>query len=121
MKLRTRIFEVIETAKPGDRASRIFDIFLVVLIVLNILAVVLGTVASIQASLSTFFWWFELISVVLFSIEYVLRVWTAVVKKRYRSPISGRLKYIASPMAIIDLLAILPFYLPSAPGKARRI
>lgn len=112
MSLKNRVFEIIETAKPGDRASRIFDLFLVFLIISNILAVILATVDSIDASLSSFFWWFELVSVILFSIEYILRVWTADIKKRFSSPILGRIKYMLSPMAIIDLLAILPFYIP---------
>ncbi len=112
MKFRDRIFEIIETARPGDSASRVFDIFLVFLITSNILAVILSTVKSIDTSLREFLWWFEVVSVVLFSIEYLLRVWTAVLKKRFRSPITGRIKYIGSPMAVVDLLAILPFYVP---------
>lgn len=113
MRLRKRLFEIIERAKPGDRASRLFDIFLVTLIVTNILAVILATVPSIDAALRGFLWRFELISVTLFSAEYILRVWTAVEMKRYRHPITGRLKYMCSRMAVIDLLAILPFYIPA--------
>ena len=107
-----RIFEIIEVASSGDRISRIFDISLVCLIVANIIAVILSTVKPIQLELATVFYWFEFFSVVLFSIEYILRLWTATENKKFESPILGRLKYMFSPMALIDLLAILPFYLP---------
>lgn len=112
MTFQKRLYEIIETAKDGDKASKIFDISLVCLILANILAVVLSTVESIQTEYSGFLYGFELVSVILFSIEYILRVWTAILKKKYRSPFTGRIKYITSPMAMIDLLAILPFYLP---------
>jgi voltage-gated potassium channel len=50
--------------------------------------------------------------VIVFSIEYLLRLWTIVEKKGYDDPIKGRIRFVFSPMALIDLLAILPFYLP---------
>ncbi len=54
----------------------------------------------------------EIITVVLFSLEYVLRVWSIVEDSRYTHPVVGRIRYMFSFMAVIDLLAILPFYLP---------
>ena len=48
----------------------------------------------------------------VFSIEYVLRVWTADLNSKFRKPITGNLQYMRTPLAVIDLLAILPFYLP---------
>ncbi len=74
---RRRIFEIVEEAAPGDRASSIFDWCLIGLISLNIAAVVLETVPSIHETFATEFHWFEVFSDVIFSIEYVLRIWVA--------------------------------------------
>ena len=100
-------------AVPGDRFGLIFDRFMIALILLNILAIMLETVASINASYENIFYYFELFSVSIFTIEYMLRVWSCTEDKDndYSNPITGRIKYIMSPMAIIDLLAFLPFYL----------
>ena len=55
----------------------------------------------------------ELVSVIVFSVEYAIRLWVCVVDENYRSPVKGRLRYMASPMALADLLAVLHFYLPA--------
>ena len=55
---------------------------------------------------------FETFSVVIFTIEYLLRLWTANIDPRFTKPFTGNLKFALTPFAIIDLLAILPFYLP---------
>ena len=100
-------------AVPGDQFGLIFDRFIIALILLNILAIMLETVASINASYENIFYYFEVFSVAVFTIEYMLRVWSCTEDKDndYSNPITGRIKYIMSPMAIIDLLAFLPFYL----------
>lgn len=110
--MKRRVYEVLAIAAPGDRLSRAFDIFLVTLIVANIVAMVLETVREIYALAPRLFDWFETVSVVLFSVEYVSRVWTCTVSPLYRGALKGRLRYMATPLAVVDLLAILPFYLP---------
>jgi voltage-gated potassium channel len=55
---------------------------------------------------------FDLCSVGIFSVEYVLRLWTCTRNPRFQGPLAGRLRYIVTPLAVIDLLAVLPFYLP---------
>ena len=55
---------------------------------------------------------FEWFSMAVFSIEYGLRVWTCTVKPEFSSPIRGRIRYILTPSAIIDLVLVIPFYLP---------
>ena len=112
MKLRTRIWEIVEVAKPGDVTSRIFDISILSLIFLNVLAVIIGSVESIERQYGGFLYSFEVFSVIVFTIEYLLRVWSCTADERYSKPFSGRLRFTVKPLPLIDLFAFLPFYLP---------
>ena len=110
---RRRVYEVLEVGHGEDRWSRLFDGFIVTLIVLNVAAFVAETVPSLDAAYHGYFLAFELFSVAVFTIEYLLRLWTAVevpFLKRL-TPAKARLKLATRPSLVIDLLAILPFYL----------
>lgn len=94
----------------GDsRWDKILNGFIIILIVLNITAVMLETVAWIHEPYKEFFRVFDLVSVIIFSIEYLLRVWSSNHNPRYGHSFHGRLRYMMSTEALIDLLAILPF------------
>jgi voltage-gated potassium channel len=96
----------------GDKNwDKVINVFIVVVIILNVIAVMLETVEYLHTNYRAFFYYFDLVSVIIFTIEYVLRVWSSNHEEKYKHPIWGRLKYMASPGAIIDLLAILPFFL----------
>jgi voltage-gated potassium channel len=95
----------------GDtKWDKILNGFIIILIILNVTAVILETVPSIQKLYEEFFRVFDLVSVIIFTIEYVLRVWSSNHDPRYKHSIYGRLRYMISTGALIDLLAILPFY-----------
>jgi voltage-gated potassium channel len=115
-RFRRRLFEIIEVAGTGDRTSRAFDLTVMTLISLNVMAVVLSTVGSIEAAVGRYLGWFETFSIAVFTIEYLARLWTADLKTVCHDPVTGRLRYMLTPMAIVDLLAILPFYLPLVTG-----
>lgn len=110
-KFKQRTFEIIEKAEKGDVVSKIFDIFIIVLIIINILSVFIETFI-ISDELRDFLYKVEVISVIIFTIEYILRVWTAPLLFDHLPPALARIKYIFSFMALIDLFAILPFYIP---------
>lgn len=112
MNLRRRTWEIVEAAKPGDTASRVFDVLILTLIFLNVIAVILGSIQSIEERWSAFLETFETVSVLVFSIEYVSRLWSCTADSRFSGIIRGRLRLAIKAMPIIDLLAILPFYLP---------
>jgi voltage-gated potassium channel len=110
---RRKIYEVIEIGHGDSRASRVFDTVIVSLILLNIAAFVAETVPALSAAYGPYFWAFEVFSVAVFSIEYGLRLWTAVevpFLKRLK-PWKARLKLALRPALLIDLAAILPFFL----------
>jgi len=111
--LKRRTHEFLELSIPGDRFGFVFDRFMMVLILLNVAAIVMETVPSIHAAYQDFFFNFEVFSVAIFTVEYILRVWSSTEDKanNYSHPVIGRIKYIFSPMAIIDLIAFIPFYL----------
>ncbi len=111
-KIKRRIFEIIELDNPGDTYSKTFKVFIITLIILNIIAVVISTVEEIYQKHQIWLDNFELISVIIFTIEYILRVWSSNVVPGYKHSISGRIRFILKPLVIIDLIAILPFYLP---------
>lgn len=112
MTSRRRVWQILEVARPGDRASERFDIGIRVLIGLNVLAVILETVPTLGQPLYLAFLAFEAFSVAVFTIEYIARVWSSVESPAYRRPVRGRLRFARTPLALIDLLAILPSLLP---------
>ena len=112
MTLRKRIHEIIQPAAGDDRLSRLFDLFILTLIALNVASIVLESVRELRETYARLFWRFEVLSVFVFSAEYVLRLWTCVEEPRYARPVAGRIRAALSPLLLIDLLAILPFYLP---------
>ena len=107
---KTRIFEIISKADEGDKASKVFDGVIMSLILLSIVSIVLESYESLAQSYEKVFRVFEFISVTVFTVEYILRIWTA--DLLYPEQKHPRIKYASSFLAIIDLLAILPFFLP---------
>ncbi|MEK9627922.1 MAG: ion transporter [Nitrospinota bacterium] len=108
MGLKERIGQILDPEHIEDSFSRTTNVSLMVLIFLNVLAVILETVQEIGQNFEAFFTIFEYLSVLVFSIEYILRLWTCDQLEDYKS----RFNFALTPMAIIDLIAILPFYLP---------
>ncbi|MGI9500897.1 MAG: ion transporter [Geminicoccaceae bacterium] len=112
---------VLAPAEPNNEAehrrviwlSRMVDAFLITLIVLNVVAVILESVPDIEARFAAWFFRFELLSVTIFTIEYLIRIWSAVEasEEAGKRPWRARLRHALQPLSLADLLAILPFYL----------
>ena len=109
--LRKLLYKILETTTGNRRGLSLgFNIVLITIITVNAIAIVLNTVPEYNAHYAQLFVDLELFSVIFFSIEYILRVWVCVENEKYRHPIWGRLRYMVSTAAIIDFLAIFPFY-----------
>ena len=111
-RVQRRTHAVVEKAAEDDRLSQLVDISLAVLIILNIVALMLETVDSIGAKYGTAFRLFDGLSLAIFTFEYAIRIWACTVDPEFSHPIRGRLRYAVQPMMLLDLLVILPFYLP---------
>ncbi|HYC86252.1 MAG TPA: ion transporter [Chryseosolibacter sp.] len=107
-RLRKWAYELLEPSVSGSRAARSIELLLIVLIFLNIIAIILESVKEINDEYKDFFHFLETFSVIIFTIEYLVRLWTSVENPKFQGQ---RLKYIVSGLAIIDFLSILPFYL----------
>jgi len=90
--------------------SKSFDLLIVTIILLNVLALIMETVPSYRDSYSIQFDHIEFYSVIIFTVEYFLRIWVITDDIRYAHPLFGRLKYMVSFSGLIDLFAFLPFY-----------
>lgn len=110
--LKQKIYHLVEKGSHGSKVDLIFDYSIMALIVLNVIALILETIPEIKESMGAFFRIFEIISVMIFSVEYVMRIYVS----DLTYPTSGRVKsiskFIFSTFGLIDLLAIIPFYLP---------
>lgn len=118
-KKRKRIFEIIQIGNREDFPSRAFDIFIVTAIVLNIAVLILDTFDQLSAY-DGVFRTVEIVTILIFCVEYALRIWTADLlypeeKKKSRAI----LKFIFSFDGLVDLLTILPFFFLSGMGAVR--
>jgi voltage-gated potassium channel len=114
--LRHRLYELLEHGPIGDRAGRITGRFIVALLIVNLVAMILESVPEYEARFRALFAAIELISLIAFTLEYGLRVWVAVEHAPYRHlrPGVARLRFVTSAFGIVDLLAVLPFWLAFA-------
>lgn len=110
-KLKQQIYQVIEVTHHDDRLGKLFDVFMIVLISLNVLAFTFETVDSISIPYKSYFNDFETASAMIFTIEYAARLWTCTLNSRYRHPVFGRLKFVFTPLSIVDFISIFPYYL----------
>jgi voltage-gated potassium channel len=108
--VRRRAYEIIENTKDNDVVGAAVNKLIIVLICLNIVSIIVGSFEDLTGPVLLVLRLFEYLSVALFTLEYLIRLWTAI--DRFTESKHPRLKYFFSPMALLDLLAITPFYLP---------
>ena len=106
--LMTRVFPYF-SPQPVSQRAKIMEILIMILVCLNVAVVVISTEVDYFATSQTFEI-FEIFSFITFSVEYVLRLWVCVLDEKYAKdgPVLGRLKYILSYNALIDLIALIP-------------
>ena len=122
-RLRRRTYEILDGAVV-DKASHACEIFIALLVVANVVAIILESVHSIHEAYEAYFHIFDLASVMVFSAEYILRVWSY--SEKYRSSEAsawrGRKEYIFSPFGLVDFFSTVPFYLQLLfPGADLRV
>jgi len=111
MSLKERLYNLIRDDDENDLLSTLIDSFIIFLIVVNMVLVVLDTF-PMPAWYPEVAFTIEAATVVVFTLEYLARVWTSTLMYPKDKPFKARLKYMFGFMALIDLLAIIPFYLP---------
>lgn len=111
--LRRQVYLMLEQGPVGGGVGLAVDRFLVALILVNLINAALESVPSLSAEYGQVFRAIEYFSLVVFSLEYVLRLWSTVDHGplRHLSATRARIKYVLSPTGIVDLLAVLPFWL----------
>ncbi len=111
--IKKRIFNIIEIGNKGDGLSRTFDVLIVLTIIFNLTATLADTFEQFKG-FKGIFDVIELVTIIIFTVEYILRVWTS--EYLYPDKDYGKAKsalcFVFSFYGIIDLLTFLPYYLP---------
>jgi len=110
--IKRTVHRILDADARDSALERAGSLFLAVLIIANVAAVILETVESARARFGEAFDTFEAVSVAAFTVEYVLRVLTCSADPRFGSGLSARLRFMSTPLALVDLLAIAPAYVP---------
>lgn len=110
--IKHKIYKLVEKGFHGSKVYLIFDYTIMTLILLNVIAIILETIPEINNLIGHFLSQFEILSVIVFSIEYLMRIYVSDLTHPSSSRIKSAFKFIFSVFGLIDLLAITPFYLP---------
>jgi voltage-gated potassium channel len=113
VRLRRRTYALLEGGATGDRISQLVHVSLVVLILISVLTVILESVPALDARFGRLFITLEIIAAVIFTAEYVLRLWSCVEHPPLQglSPWQARWAYARTASMIVDLVAVVPFFL----------
>ncbi|MGK0370935.1 MAG: voltage-gated potassium channel [Glaciecola sp.] len=123
--LKQNVFYTLQPFGKDNHMGRWFDWFLIILIFTNVVAVILETLPTFQQQYHVQLFVFEVFSVTVFTAEYIARIWTSTLDNNQEiiktSTLRQRLRFMLKPMSIVDLLAILPFYLSMFIGLDLRV
>jgi voltage-gated potassium channel len=108
-RVKKSVYDTVVNEESKTLAHRIFYSFITILILFNIVLVAVSTIPDISTKYYIFIVGFDLFVIFVFTIEYALRIWSCNIDKRFAGRF-GRLKYARQPIILVDLLAILPFY-----------
>jgi voltage-gated potassium channel len=109
---RHRFFHILHKPDPANPWALRVGVALAMLIVLNAAAVAIETVPGLTSSTRNALDIFEVVSTVIFFLEYILRLWVCVEQGHLARPIKGRLRYMAQPLVVLDLVVVLTHFLP---------
>jgi voltage-gated potassium channel len=110
--MKQRIYHLVEKGSHGSTVNLLFDYFIIILIILNVVAIALDTLTGLSSQFQTLLKVFEIVSIGIFTIEYLRRLYVSDITHPAKNKIASALKFMVSTFGIIDLLAILPFYIP---------
>jgi voltage-gated potassium channel len=111
-KLKKYLYDTMEVPASEDQQGLVYELFMSVLIVLNAIAMIIGTVGAIQQEFDWILAPLEYFSLVIFSVEYILLLWVCTESPAFSDPIRGRFNYMLTPVAVINLLSVLPAFIP---------
>jgi voltage-gated potassium channel len=110
--LKRKMFELVDARYDDQDATRFLNLGMLILITLNVIAAILETEQALYSRYQLIFDIFEAFSVVIFTLEYMVRIWTCTEYPEYKNALTGRLRFALSPSMLIDLVSFLPFYIP---------
>ncbi len=108
---REKVYALVFPSPYGGKLHEYYDFFIVFWVLISVMAVILESVDSIHYNLAVEFVVLDTLAVLVFGFEYAFRIYSCVEDPRYKHWFAGRFRYARSPVAIIDLLAIIPFFL----------
>lgn len=115
-----RTYEILE-GTTNDKITKSFQIFIITLISVNVLVVIIETEESVLDEYGYLFTPFEVFSIIVFTGEYIARIIVCKLNPKYQNQKYGILRFIFTPMMLVDLAAILPFFLPFVVADIRFI
>ena len=110
--MKNKIYKLVEKGSHGSKLNLYFDYSIMLLIILNVIAIIIETIPTINIQFEKFLRIFDIVSVMIFSIEYLMRLYVSNLTHPSNSKIRSIFLFVFSFFGLIDLFAILPFYLP---------
>ncbi len=110
---RQKLYALVNPTETSGRLHEIFDFFIIVWVIISVTAVILESIASVIYYVGVEFVIIDTVAVAIFSTEYLIRIYTCVENPKYQHWLNGRIASAKEPSNLIDLLAILPFFLES--------
>jgi len=111
-QFKTKVYRLVEKGDHGERLNRLFDYFIMSLIFLSVISIILESISEINIAYRDEIRWFNLFSILIFTCEYLLRLYVSDLTHPSKSRLRSVIKFVFSAYGLIDLLAIIPFYLP---------